>query len=136
MVRKASARAASITPRRVAAHLHRLLRQPRIPFPPAGERLLAPSVHGVYVIRDRRHRVLHVGRTIRGRHGMRQRLGNHLHARSSFVIEYLDGEGARLRGGMTFQYLPIADPRLRALVEALAVGTLCPAHLGVGAVRT
>jgi hypothetical protein len=42
-------------------------------------------------------KVLHVGRTPRGKKGLRQRLNNHLHAGSSFTLKYLDGHGARLR---------------------------------------
>lgn len=44
----------------------RLKRQPSQSFPRVGDSLVAPSGHGVYVIRDRANKVVHVGRTIRG----------------------------------------------------------------------
>jgi hypothetical protein len=52
--------------------------------------------------------------------------------RSSFTYYFLDGDGSRLREGYSYQYLEVADARHRALLEALAVGWLCPAYLGVG----
>jgi hypothetical protein len=86
----------------------------------------------VYIIR-KEETVLHVGRTLRGRDGIHQRLKNHLHGSSSFTNEYLKGNGAILReDACTYQYLELEDPRKRALLEALAVGTLCPKHIGLG----
>jgi hypothetical protein len=77
--------------------------------------------------------VLHTGRTLRGKDGLQQRLKNHLHGSSSFTVEYLKGKGATLReGGYTYQYLELGDSRKRALLEAYAIGTLCPEHLGLG----
>jgi hypothetical protein len=38
-----------------------------------------------------------VGRTVRAKKGLRERLGNHLRAQSSFVISYLEGRGKRLK---------------------------------------
>jgi hypothetical protein len=93
----------------------------------------APDLQGVYVIYNARGKVLHVGRTPKGAKGLHQRLSNHLHGASSFTIKYLEGHGARLRRGGTFRYLVVASPRLRALLEAYAIGSLCPAHLGVSA---
>lgn len=100
-------------------------------FPKAGARLDAPNEQGVYVIYSRTGKVLHVGRTYRGTNGLRQRLNNHLHAASSFTQSYLNGHGARLRSGYKFKFLTVPKPRQRALLEALAIGLLCPAHLGV-----
>jgi hypothetical protein len=91
-----------------------------------------PDKHGVYIIYSPRGVVLHVGRTLRGKRGLRQRLNNHLHGASSFTIQHLEGNGVQLRGSHRFSFLEIADPRTRALVEAFAVGSLCPKHLGVG----
>lgn len=109
-----------------------LKRSKRRHFPRAGERLDAPNEQGVYVIYSPSGKVLHVGRTYRGTNGLRQRLSNHLHAASSFTESYLKGHGARLRSGYKFAFLEVSKPRQRALLEALAIGMLCPAHLGVG----
>lgn len=112
--------------------LARLLAQPRRPFPLQRQPLEAPSAPGVYVIRQG-NIVLHVGRTLRGDGGLRRRLMSHLHGMSSFTRQYLNGHGASLREtGYSYQYLELADPRTRALLEAHAIGTLCPKHLGLG----
>lgn len=110
----------------------RLLAAEPIAFPLAGEGLEAPSAHGVYVIRSPRGTVLHVGRTVRGRHGLRQRLNNHLHGASSFAKQHFQGKGSKLRGTHTFAFVKISNARMRALLEAYAVGNLCPRHLGLG----
>ncbi|HYN81831.1 MAG TPA: GIY-YIG nuclease family protein [Gemmatimonadaceae bacterium] len=104
----------------------------RFAFPRRRERIQAPDKHGVYIIFSPRGAVLHVGRTLRGKRGLRQRLKNHLHGSSSFTIQYLKGKGSRLRSGYEFSFIEISDARTRALLEAYAVGRLCPKHLGVG----
>ena len=104
--------------------------QPAHSFPQHGP-LNAAKKQGVYIIRKGRV-VLHVGRTLRGKNGLHQRLNNHLYGSSSFTNEYLEGEGARLRKGHTYQYLSLGNPRQRALLEAYGVGTLCPKHVGLG----
>lgn len=109
-----------------------LLRSPRLQFPRAGELLIAPDTHGVYLIYSPRGAVLHVGRTVRGRKGLRQRLRNHLHGSSSFVNRYLRGDGSRLRGSHAYAFVEVPDARRRALLEAYATGNLCPRHLGIG----
>ena len=99
-------------------------------FPAAGERLNVPETHGVYAIFGRRGlRVLHVGRTVTGAKGLRQRLSNHLHGRSSFVTLHFDREAARVRS-LRFKYVEVANPRIRALLEAYAIGQHCPSHIG------
>jgi hypothetical protein len=108
-----------------------LKKAPLTNFPPARKRMEAPDAQGVYIIYSPQGRVLHVGRTPRGKKGLRQRLNNHLHAGSSFTLRYLDGHGARLRNGYKFRCLAVESPRLRALLEAYATGMLCPAHLGL-----
>lgn len=106
--------------------------QPKLSFPQFRQLLNAPSKQGVYIIR-KEETVLHVGRTLRSRNGIHQRLKNHLHGSSSFTNKYLKGKGATLRkDGYTYQYLVLEDPRKRALLEAYAVGTLCPKHIGLG----
>ena len=112
----------------------RLLRRRLVKVPLAGERLDAPDTQGVYLIYSPRGTVLHVGRTLRGRKGLRQRLRNHLHGRSSFVIRFLLGKPERLRGSHAYAFVEVPDPRRRALLEAYATGHLCPKHLGVGEV--
>lgn len=101
-------------------------------FPLARARLDVTSKHGVYIIFGPRKQVLHVGRTVRGRKGLAQRLSNHLHGGSSFTNVYLRGRGSKLRGTHSFSYIEVSDARTRALLEAFAVGNLCPMHLGVG----
>lgn len=103
-------------------------------FPSRGytESVGAPTRQGVYVIYDSRGIVVHIGRTQRAQRGLRQRLDNHLLGQSSFVEKYLKGRRASLRAGYKFRYLAVDDPRARALLEALAIGTLCPRHIGLG----
>lgn len=112
--------------------LSRLNRQPLRSFPPERQRLNAPKAHGVYVIRNRNKRVVHVGRTLRGKNGLAQRLRNHLQAQSSFVIAHLNGDGNKLRNGFTYQYLEVKNDRARALLEHCATAWHCPLHLGLG----
>ncbi len=104
-------------------------------FPAAGERLDVPDLHGVYIIYSPKGRLVHVGRTVRGKRGLYQRLNNHLHGKSSFVIKALDGKGSNLRRGYKYRYISIENSRLRALLEAFAIGQLCPDHLGDGSVE-
>jgi len=100
-------------------------------FPQERQQLKAPSEPAVYIIR-KGEIVLHVGRTLRGKYGLYQRLKNHLYGASSFTDKYLKGNGATLRKGHTYQFLVVEDARLRALLEAYAIGTLCPKHIGLG----
>ncbi len=109
-----------------------LCSQPKRAFPKSLQPLNAPSRSGVYIIR-KEETVLHVGRTLRGKNGIHQRLKNHLYGSSSFTNKYLQGKGATLRGdGYTYQYLVLEEPKKRALLEAYAFGMLCPEHIGLG----
>jgi hypothetical protein len=101
-------------------------------FPQKGKRLDAPTMGGVYIIYSPSGIVVHVGRTPSGKGGIRQRLNDHLHNSSSFTRKYLGGKGAKLRRGYTFRALVVGNPRKRALLEYLAIGLLCPRHVGVG----
>jgi len=112
--------------------LRRLIRAEAVAFPRPGEALSAPSAQGVYIIYSPTGRVLHVGRTTRAKNGLRQRLGNHLQGRSSFVIAHFAGDGSKLRRRYSYSCLEVACSRQRALLEAYAVGSLCPAHIGLG----
>ena len=116
----------------IRALYQKLLRAPRVKFPTAGKRLEASSKHGVYIIYSPRGAVLHVGRTVRGKNGLRQRLYNHIQGNSSFSIQFLSGRGSLLRGNHAYAVLEVASARTRALLEAYAVGSLCPKHLGLG----
>jgi len=109
-----------------------LCKQKEHRFPQKRQPLDAPKSHGVYIIRSN-DTILHVGRTLRGREGLRQRLTDHLRGNSSFVRDDLNGQGATLREtGYTYQFLERESDRERALLEALATGTLCPKHIGTG----
>ncbi len=120
---------------KVRAMLRALIRAPRNYFPTEGESLKVPDHQGVYVIYDRADRVVHVGNTIRGKRGLYQRLRNHLHGASSFTIKFLKSNPSKLRRGYSFRYLEVNAPRLRALVQAYAIGMLCPAHIGEGVLK-
>jgi hypothetical protein len=85
-------------------------------------------------------KVLHVGQTYRARRGLHQRLANHLHGQSSFTIksDYLEQRGSTIKGRCAwlrkhckYRYLVIKKHRLRALLEAYAIGHLCPDHIGL-----
>lgn len=110
----------------------KLCAQAKRSFPKPHRPLDAPSKPGVYIIR-KKNTILHVGRTLRGKGGIHQRLKNHLHGSSSFTNVYLEGKGVTLReGGYTYQYLELEDPRKRLLLEAYVVGKLCPEYIGLG----
>jgi hypothetical protein len=111
----------------------RLDQQPHLRFPKLRESLDAPKEHhGVYVIRNPRGRVEHVGRTLRGRDRLLQRLRNHLRGQSSYIRKHHAGDGNILRSGYTYQYLAVANDRARALLEHYATAWHCPVHLGLG----
>jgi len=117
---------------RIEALFDRLNARRLIPFPQPRQSLKAPRSQGVYVIRDRARRVVHVGRSLRGKEGLFQRLRNHLNAQSSFVKVHLKGNGKKLRDGYTFQCIVEENDRKRALLEHFATAWHCPVHLGVG----
>jgi len=101
-------------------------------FPKVRHPMEATEKHGVYII-YKSNDVLHVGRTLRGKRGLNQRLRDHLNNSSSFAVHYLDRNGSVLRKkGYFFKCLEISDARERALLEAYAIGNLCPEHIGLG----
>jgi len=104
-------------------------------FPPKHQRVGASVKHGVYIIKNKSGRVVHVGRTVSGRGGLAQRLSNHLQGQSSFTNVHLNGNGDRLRQGYKFQFLAIRERRSRALLVHAATAFHCPVHLGVGVKR-
>ncbi len=119
-------------PQIVEALYTELTRSPLRTFPALREKLQAPEQGGVYVVYDERGRVVHVGRTTRGRGGIAKRLRDHMADASSFTTQYLKGDGGRLRGRYTYRALAVPNRRHRALLEAYATGALCPLHIGVG----
>jgi hypothetical protein len=123
-----------IEPQRIETLFRKLRRAEIKRFPPSRKSIDAPDLKGVYITYDPDGKVLHVGSTPRARKGIRQRLCDHLASQSSFTQKWFKGrrKGARLREGYGFGYLPVAEPRHRALLEALAIGRLCPAHIGHG----
>lgn len=58
------------------------------------------------------------------------RLRGHMGNASSYVNQYLKHMGSQLRGAYKFRCLPIDDSRQRMLLQALAIGLLCPRHIG------
>lgn len=101
-------------------------------FPKLRGKLNAPVKLGVYVIHDPKGHVVHVGRTPIAKGGIAQRLRNHMSGVSSFSRNFLNGDGSKLREKYTFKCVEVENPRIRALLEAYAVGRLCPKHLGLG----
>jgi excinuclease UvrABC nuclease subunit len=66
--------------------LYRQLRRAKLlAFSKSREALDVPDKHGVYIIFSPSRVVLHVGRKIRGKRGLRQRLSNHLHGALSEI---------------------------------------------------
>jgi hypothetical protein len=118
--------------KKIASLFDELIRAPRRKFPAPKQSLEAPDQQGVYIIYSPSNKVLHVGSTPRARKGLAQRLRNHLAAQSSFTLHYLNSDGSRLRRGYKFRCLIVRSSRQRALLEAYAIGRLCPAHIGLG----
>jgi hypothetical protein len=118
---------------RIEALRKELDAQPRYSFPKERGVSEAPNTQGVYVIFEPRGAAAHVGRTVRGRAGLRQRLRNHLRGQSSFARTFLGGRGEKLRKGFKFQFLVVPNDRERALLEYAATVWHCPKHLGLGA---
>lgn len=121
--------------RQVRGLFKELLRADPIRFPKGREPLQAPDRQGVYIIYDPRGRVAHVGASVRGAKGLRQRLRNHLNGQSSFTRECFDRDGSKLRRGYSFRCLEISDARCRAYLENYASGYLCPSYIGLGQLK-
>jgi hypothetical protein len=121
-------------PKAVKAKLAQLLRSPMVPFPPAGERLDVPDLHGVYIIYDPKGQ----GSPCRPDGSRETRALPEAQqppqGASSFVVTALDGKGSVLRDGYKYRRISIENSRLRAFLEAFAIGHLCPDHIGDGAV--
>ena len=109
-----------------------LISQDKYPFPEPDKEINIPKKHGVYVIYNSEDRVVYVGRTQLGKNGLKNRFKNHLYGMSSFTKNYLNDDGNKLRKGYKFKYILLKNGRERALVESLAIGTLCPEYVGIG----
>jgi len=117
---------------KIAWLYERLLGSEKVLFPTTGYEFSAPSQKGVYIIYNENDEVVHVGCTPRAKNGIRQRLYNHLQGLSSFVGQFLRGNGTLLRHGYGFRCLVVEDPCDRKYLEGLAIGKLCPKHIGKG----
>lgn len=93
---------------------------------PAKGRVEATNKHGVYVMYNAEGEVVHVGKTNRRKNGLKQRLTNHLYDSTS-KPNYLSGYGVNQRSG--YRFLLVPNERHRTLLEAFAIGTLCPRHI-------
>jgi len=126
--------------KKVKAKFNELKRSQQHRFPDRGN-LKVPIQRGVYIIYGPRDEILHVGGTPRDKHGICQRLSNHLYGQSSFTNKsvFLRRHGGRtlkkrynyVRTHCTYRCLPIGEDRLRALIEAYTIGCLCPDHIGL-----
>ena len=109
-----------------------LCQQPRQTFPEPGKSFEVPITHGVYVIYQAED-VLHVGRTIRGEKGLRQRLGNHLRGKSSFARVYLSRDGNKLRDkSFLFNFWKYQTPGNECFSKPLLLGNFVPGTLASG----
>ena len=120
-------------PALIGALFKKLLESTLFPFPALRGPLNAPSKLGVYVIYGPGEKVLHVGSTPKAKNGIAQRLRDHMGSNSSFAKLHLeDGDGSVLRGSHHYRCLVVDNARHRALLEAYAIGHLCPEHIGSG----
>jgi hypothetical protein len=110
---------------RIKTLFDQLVSAPLNDFPDRYTKFDAPPELGVYVIFSPLLEVLYVGRTTRTQYpgvsggGLRRRLKTQ---RQKIGFE----------PGSKFRYLIVIDARERALLEAYAIGFLCPKHLGLG----
>ncbi len=118
-----------IEPEEIMNLYKKLVSSTSIQIPSSGK-IDVSNEHGVYIIYNAKKEVLHVGKTDRGVEGLNQRLNNHLKNQSSFSKKYLRPNKIELRNGHQFKYLEVSKPRTRTLLENLATGLLCPAHIG------
>jgi hypothetical protein len=88
--------------------------------------------HGVYIILSPKDEILHVGSTKTAKGGINQRLLNHVRNQSTFSKGFMKLNSINLRNGYKFKYIEVENGRIRALLEALTAGMLCPLHFGTG----
>ena len=90
-----------------------------------------PEAHGVYVIVGPEGEPVYVGRSVRHQHGLFARWNRHNKGRSSFMRILYNRDRSKLDGHQA-RWLLVEDNRLRCLLEYLAIGILCPKHVGLG----
>ncbi len=93
---------------------------------------LVTSRHGIYVIYGKNKKPLYVGRTIYNIGGLQNRLYSHLTNGSTFSNNYLNNKVINLRKNAKFQLIVVNSLRVRAYLEAYAIGVLCPTYIGYG----
>jgi hypothetical protein len=106
-----------------------LLEAPLHPFPAIGP-VEVTRQKGIYVIYNPNGDPSHVGNSPRGREGLRQRLNNHLSFQSSYTRNFLMPQNLSVRNGYSFRFIVVENPRHMALLQAYAIGNLCPEHIG------
>lgn len=112
--------------------LYETLKQAKLmPFPKRPKDIQTSNQHGVYVIYRNNGTPVHVGRTIRGKYGLRQRLVNHMQRKSSFTRNQLQSDQS-IREGYSYRCIEVESDRERCLLESLACGKLCPEYVGLG----
>jgi excinuclease UvrABC nuclease subunit len=97
-------------------------------FPEEGK-IELPEVEGVYAIVNKKDEVIHVGKTEGGLGGLFARLNGHLYGKSALRKAYLAPNEINLRNKCGVKWVEVKTERLRYLVEARAIGKLCPAYL-------
>ena len=111
---------------KIKALFRELVRQPLRTFPALRGVMDAPADAGVYVIYDPKGRIEHVGESA----SIAGRLRGHIANASSYANTSLGGMGHRLRNAYSFSCLAVDQPRKRMLLQSLAIGLLCPRHIG------
>jgi GIY-YIG catalytic domain-containing protein len=117
----------STTVKDIRTLFRKLKRAERQSFPKQGGMTDVPDEPGVYIVYSpRSRRVFYVGKTARAT--LRKRFESHLYGRS-------EHHGSKWRNGYEFRCLPVRSARHRTLLEAYAIGCLCPKYLGTGAIK-
>lgn len=101
-----------------------------VPVPKEG-RIELPETEGVYLLLNKKDEVLLVGKTEGGKGGLRSRINTQLFGSSPFRKMYLLPSGIDIRKKHFVHWLTIESERDRILVEAYAMGKLCPAFIGM-----
>jgi excinuclease UvrABC nuclease subunit len=98
---------------------------------PKEGRIELPETEGVYLLLNKKDEVLLVGKTEGGKGGLRSRINSQLFGASPFRKMYLLPSGTDIRKKHYVHCLAIESERDRILVEAYAMGKLCPEFIGM-----